>query len=92
MVIVFRTSILNESGYVIKNTKVIAKNYVKGRFFLDLLSSFPFDFTASLFIGQVEAKKISILGLFKLIKVLRLGKIILLLNIKKDFKDSIRLV
>ena len=44
IVFTFRTTILDEeSGDDIKDTKIIAKNYLKGRFTVDFLSTLPFD-------------------------------------------------
>ena len=43
----FRTTILDEdSGEVIKDSLIIAKEYMKGRFTVDILSSLPFDYIA----------------------------------------------
>jgi Ion transport protein len=40
----FRTTIVNDlTGDEITDSKVIAKSYLKGRFFLDLLATLPFD-------------------------------------------------
>ena len=43
----FRTTILDEdSGEVIKDSLIIAKEYMKGRLTVDILSSLPFDYIA----------------------------------------------
>jgi hypothetical protein len=39
----FRTTFVNKKGEVVSNPKVIALNYVKGWFLLDLLAALPFD-------------------------------------------------
>jgi hypothetical protein len=39
----FRTTFVNKKGEVVSNPKVIALNYVRGWFLLDLLAALPFD-------------------------------------------------
>ncbi len=39
----FRTTFVNRKGEVVSNPKVIALNYLKGWFLLDLLAALPFD-------------------------------------------------
>ena len=48
IIITLRTANINEHGFIILNQKTIIRNYIKGWFFLDLLSALPFDllFTA----------------------------------------------
>lgn len=44
MIIVFRTTIIDkESGIEITRPKIIAINYLKGRFMIDFLSTVPLD-------------------------------------------------
>jgi len=44
IIVVFRTTILDEeSGEEIKDAKIIASSYLKGRFMIDFLSTVPFD-------------------------------------------------
>jgi potassium voltage-gated channel Eag-related subfamily H protein 8 len=38
---------VNKKGEVVSNPKVIALNYVRGWFFLDLLAALPFDLLAA---------------------------------------------
>jgi hypothetical protein len=90
----FRTTILDEdSGEVIKDSLIIAKEYVKGRFTVDILSSLPFDYIAYIFMeNKDDAKKFQVFGLLKLVRVLRLNRIIMYLNLKQDIKASIKLI
>lgn len=46
----FRTTILNENLVEIRDSKKIARAYLKGNFMIDLLSTTPFDFIALIFI------------------------------------------
>lgn len=93
IIVVFRTTIYDEeSGEEIDNWRVIADRYLKGRFAIDFLSTVPFDSIAVLFMEQQFADQFKLLGVLKLIRVLRLNKIIMYLNVKQDIKASIKLV
>ena len=92
MIIVFRTTIMDEYGNEISDYKIIGKKYLRGSFVVDLLSSIPFDSIAAIFIEESEAEKFALLGILKMIRVLRLNRIILYLNVKRNIKDSIRFV
>lgn len=107
--IVFRTTILDDdSGEEIRDGKVIASKYLKGRFTVDFLSTVPFDYIAlvscsfhsfkvilytplsdslnlfllQIFLDSASAKQFQLFGLLKLIRVLRLNRIIMYLNLK----------
>ena len=71
MVVIFRTAI-NDGGVVIRSCKAISRRYLKGRFFIDLISTIPFDFVFSPFVSKDLSIK---LKLFALAKLLRLSKI-----------------
>lgn len=43
IVLHFRTTFVNRKGEVVSHPKVIALNYLKGWFLLDLLAALPFD-------------------------------------------------
>lgn len=93
MIVVFRTTILDEeSGDEMRDCKVIADQYLRGRFTIDLLSTVPFDYIALLFLEKDQAKQFQLFGLLKLIRVLRLNRIIMYLNLKQDIKASIKLI
>ena len=50
ILIAFRTTYVNEmNGDEISSNKEIAKNYINGRFMLDLLSAIPFEKLSRLF-------------------------------------------
>jgi hypothetical protein len=92
--VAFRTSYIDdELGQEVGDGYKIAWNYVKGRFFVDLLASIPFDIF-NLFIMNKETNSIvfQLFGLLKLIRVLRLSKLIAYLNLKNDMKMSLKLV
>lgn len=71
----------------------IAKQYVKGRFWIDLFASLPFDYIVNPFItGGANETVLSMLGLLKLARVLRLSRLITFMNLKDDIKMSLKLV
>lgn len=93
MIIVFRTSFINQEGEEVVSALEIAKNYMKGRFTFDFLSVVPFDKLFAIFTKETSAaKQLQIFGILKLIRILRLNKIIMYMNVKKDTKASIRVI
>jgi hypothetical protein len=71
------TFISEKTGAEITNGKQIARNYIfGGRFFVDLIASIPFD--AILPSGQ----NTQILGLLKLVRLLRLGRIVTFMKMR----------
>ena len=81
-----------ENGQEVINLKLIAINYLNGRFFVDFLASIPFDYLALLFsFFQQSSSIFSLISLLKLVRVLRLSRIITYLNIRKEIKISLRL-
>ena len=92
IIIVFKTAILDDQGDEITDARAIARSYLKGRFALDFLSTFPFEEVIRSF-GDVDtSKRLSILGALKWFRFLRINRIILYLNVKQQIKDSIRFV
>lgn len=90
----FRTSYLNDAtGQEITDTKKIAVQYLKARFWIDFLASIPFDLVIIIFgIEEDNTTIFQTFGLFKLIRVLRLSRLIVYLNLKDDIKMSLKLV
>ena len=82
ILISFRTTYLNvKSGKEVIDSNKIARNYVvTGSFFIDLISTVPIDEIIQVTI-KVNVKQIGLLGLIKTTRMLRLKKIITLLNI-----------
>ena len=81
--IVFRTTIFDEdSGEEIIDWRVIGNQYLRGRFAIDFLSTVPFDSVALWFMDEKNAAQFKLLGILKLIRVVRLNKIIMYLNVK----------
>jgi hypothetical protein len=69
----------------------IAINYIKGRFWMDLLATIPFD-TIIESINSGSAQEVQLSGLLKLIRIARLTKIIAYMNVKEDIKMSLVLL
>ena len=90
----FRTSYLNEAtGEEIFNSKMIAIQYMKARFWVDMLASIPFDLVIIvLAIDENNTTIFQMFGLLKLIRVLRLSRLIVYLNLKDDIQMSLKLV
>ena len=62
--------------------------YLKGRFWLDVLSTVPFEF---LFGSNGVFAVFKLFGLLKVVRVTRISRIINLMNVKADFKMILRL-
>ena len=60
IVLNFRTSYVNKSGQVVYQARLIALNYIRGWFLLDLLAAIPFDFLYIFNINAVSIFKLDI--------------------------------
>ena len=84
IVITFRTTQVNlMTGDTISDPKQIARNYLKGRFWIDILSTIPLDDILVLLVRDLDqktVKKLVILSCLKLIRILRLSRLIEYLN------------
>ena len=95
----FRTTYINPiTGEEIKKPSKIACNYLSGKFWVDLVSTIPFEdvlifFPENHFENQEDLqKKVVIISCLKLIRILRLAKLINHLNSSDDFKLQLRLI
>ena len=88
----FRTTYFNKrTGDEVILPAKIARNYISsGRFFIDLFASIPIDDFVGIF--SSNAGDLQLLGLLKLVRVLRLGKIISHLRTKDNVKMSLKLL
>jgi len=93
VVINFRTSIIIESTAVeIFDNKKIAQNYLRGRFWIDFPASIPFDLFTYIFPSMGgDQLTLQLVGLLKLVRVLRLSRLITYLNLKSELKMSLKL-
>lgn len=85
IVITFRTTYINSSGDEVSDPRLIRNQYLKGKFWLDVLATIPFDYFAS------GSEFLALFGLLKVMRVFRLGRIIDNLNIKDDIKMTLKL-
>lgn len=91
----FRTSFVHETtGVEIVDLKDIALKYLKGRFWIDLLATVPFDNLAYAFNSDSSQNTfiLQAFGALKLVRVLRLSRLITYLNLKNDVKMSLKLL
>lgn len=90
--VVFRTTYVDPyDGKEVLDGKQIAKNYLAGRFWIDLLATIPFD-TIGMLIFKDSAEGLQLFGILKLIRILRLSKIIAYMELKEDYKLFLKLV
>lgn len=85
----FRTTHINtQTGIEVYNPKIIAKKYILGgKFWIDLISSIPFDNI------EIEAlSALGTLGMLKLIRTARISKIIQHLSVKQITKTYLKTV
>ena len=83
ILITFRTTYIKPStGDEISEPKAIAKQYLRGRFWLDLLSTLPLDLMHG---GRESLQWTSLFGLLKTTRVLRLKRISMFINVRDDF-------
>lgn len=94
VIINFRTTYMNpKTGEEVFDLKMIAKHYLKGRFWLDILASLPLDLIGVLvFSGNSNTIVFEAFGLLKLVRVLRLSRIIMYMNLRDDIKMSLKLI
>ena len=87
----FRYAYINtKTGEEVRKGLPVAWNYIKTRFFIDLLATIPFDTLAGLFFNS-DSIYLQLFGLMKLVRVLRLSRIISFLNFQDDVKVTLKL-
>lgn len=87
----FRTSFINQyTGEEVLYLCDIAKSYLSGRFWIDLLATIPFDLIGVAILGG-GASELELFGILKLVRIARLSKIISYLNVKEDVKLVLKL-
>jgi len=102
IMICFRTVYLDDKGNEQSNSKLMALNYIKTSFIIDILATVPFDVILSTIeqyrIYKQDIKKtggvpwVDLLGIFKLGRLLRLNDIISFMKASDDVKSSLKLV
>ena len=74
------------------NQKSIARNYLKGEFWLDLISTIPFDYLVEVFDDEGSGDKLAGLSMVKMTRVLRIQKLIMYLNSTDEIKNTLNLL
>lgn len=65
-------------------------NYLKGRFWIDLLATIPFDTIVELIFLQTT-KEFQLFGILKLIRIARINKLVAYMNVREDTKISLNI-
>lgn len=92
IIINFRTTFLHyKTGEEVCDAKDIAKEYIKGRFWIDLLASIPMDTIALIIFSSNTTSQLQLFSLLKLVRMLRLGRIITYMNARDNVKLSLKL-
>lgn len=93
MLINFRTTYIDSrTSDEIFDSKKIVIQYLKGRFWVDMIASVPFDLLARPFLSVGKNSTFfQMLGVLKLIRILRLSRLIGFMNLRDDVKMSFRL-
>ena len=78
-------------GVEVTDLKVIANQYIKSNFFIDIFATVPFDYITEAIVGY-PLPYMSFFGLLKLGRLLRIRKIIQFLNASRDFKAGAKLL
>jgi len=93
----FRTMYVDpKTDLMIEDPKKISKNYIQGRFWIDLVASIPFEVFA-VFLENDDGTAgnettLKIFGMLKLVRLMRLGRMVSFMKTNKSFKLSIILV
>lgn len=92
IVLNFCTTYVDRNGDEVLDMKRIAKNYLKGVFWLDLIASLPVDNFMRIGGGASDETEIMKLSdLLKLTRILRLGRIIRFTRTRDDIKATLKL-
>lgn len=90
ILVAFRTTYIDiRNGQEIMELKALAYHYLFGSFWVDFLSTVPFDTFAELILG--EAGLFKFLGALKLIRITRLGRMITYLRSNEETKAILKL-
>lgn len=90
MMVVFRTSVTYQQSESFE-WGVIASEYLKGRFFIDFISTVPLDIILGDLFDKDWTETLKLTSTLKLIRIARLGHIIKTMNITRYQKNYFRL-
>ena len=86
ILIQLNTSFYSVDGDEIRNRKLIAKRYLKGLFFIDLVSSLPIENMPK------YGKNLKVVAILKVVRIMRLNKLIGKLSVDEETKAYIKIV
>jgi hypothetical protein len=88
IIITFRTVVVNtNTNELIRDWKMIALKYTLGRLWIDLLASLPIEAVTLIYQGQ----GVKLLGMVKMIRLLRLGRMLTYIKAHKNLKFSMKI-
>lgn len=92
MVMNFRSAYLDtKTDEYVMNPRKIARNYLKTRFWVDLVATLPMEKFAALN-PNLNPKTLKFLSMIKLVRLLRLSKIINFLKMSSYFKHGMKIL
>jgi hypothetical protein len=93
IIINFRTTFISPvSGLEIVDERKIAMNYIKGRLTVDVLATIPFEKILPLILGEgISQRQLQLLGLLKMVRMLRLGRIVTFMKMQQSAKLAFRI-
>ena len=87
----FTTTIDPVTGQEIDEKSQIACPYLKFQFWIDFVSTVPFDAILGLFMNKENVKNVTLFSICKIIRIFRLEKIISAMTSTEDVKLTLRL-
>jgi hypothetical protein len=89
IIIIFNKTIFDENFQIVTDRKIIAANYIKGWFFVDVIAIIPFD----IFFGGSDLNQaIRIAKIGRMYKLIRLTRLIRVLKIIKEKSKFLRYI
>ena len=88
IIVTFRSVFINDRGQEVNRAKLIALNYIKCMFWVDLSATIPLDVILQSIL-KTDNPYYQAFGLLKLGRVLRLNKIIRYITFQNDIKSAI---
>lgn len=92
IIISFFTAYYDSYGHLITDRKHICIHYLKGWFFIDFVSTVPFDIIFKSAISSTQAlRSVKLLRVLKLIRLLKLARLLKLGNLVAKYQDKVDL-
>ncbi|CAM9173045.1 unnamed protein product, partial [Discosporangium mesarthrocarpum] len=89
MVASSRTAILQEDGMLLTDRKTVAIAYLKGWFFVDFVSTMPWDVFLEAWVGHAfAARSTKLIRVFRLVRLVKLVRLLKMSALFEDFENS----